>query len=144
MLQRIARQLEYRLIQRRIEAGEIGWAQWLEEEGHNHPGDDEEQQDQSKCSQDNVLAGQCPVSPGSVTMEQRIDGEEIHVADSVTAGGNFVPPADNLNFNGEELAAGCQIAGQHCIRQDEKVILSILLTFFILTLIFSNSSLHLF
>jgi hypothetical protein len=132
-LQQIAQQLEYRLIQRRIETGATGWAEWLEEDSVNHyaSDNDEEQQDGYNNS-DETYDGQCPVSLQSVTLGPRIAGTEQHMADSTFVCEAAVPPADELLQTGNEemLAAGCEAMGQDFVQDATrlcKVTLPILL-----------------
>ncbi len=138
-LQQIAQQLEYRLIQRRIETGATGWAEWLEEESAIlYASDNDAEQQDGNNNSDEPYDGQCPVSLKSVTLEPRIADTEQHMANSTFVGENAVPPAYVLLQRGNEgvLADCCKAKGQDFVQNATtlcKVTLPVLLVTLLLT-----------
>ena len=117
-MQQIAHQLEYRLIQRRIDTGAIGWAKWLEEDHHDDSDSDEDQQDCHNSSDDSdPIAGQYPNSPGLVALGQIIADTGRHTTNPAFE--KAVQPVDELLVRGNEevLADGCQAMGHHCVEE---------------------------
>ncbi len=121
-MQQIAHQLEYRLIQRRIETGAIGWAKWLEEENYHHAASDSDEvrQDCHNSSDDSdPIAGQCPDSPVLVALGQIIADTGNHTTNPAFVGEKAVQPVDELLARSDEeaLAAGCQAMGHHSVEE---------------------------
>jgi len=77
------------------------------------------------CS-DDLIAGQCPVSPGSVVLGQMIADTGKHTTNRILVGKNAVQPVNELLMNDhrEVLAADCQAMGHYNVRVEEVTRLS--------------------
>jgi hypothetical protein len=105
-LQRIAQQLEYRLIRRRLENGASAWAQWLEEDQGRHPSGvcgEEGYPDDSDNSPDDPPASQHSILQGSSAL-RLIDASDVEC--SLSPGGAAESPADELKEDEVDLDTG--------------------------------------